>query len=186
MGDFNPSKYKPGEGDDEYARLIKAGRYVLSIVRYVKKGTTKNGAPYQKVACEVCWGPHQGESFLFDVYIHEAGWRRLGALCHSMGYSESFNPRNRNEFCDALMFRPFGADVVIKNEKYADIRYFKDLTETEITRAAEWREQRLEEEKKRKAERRGQFSDEGDDWSSQEPPASDQWGEDFGDDDIPF
>lgn len=96
MPQFDPTKRSGGGGG---ASTVTAGRYVLGIV-WFKRKTSSKGSDYLSVKYEIASGPEKGRTFfsMLGLDVDKPGTAvRWSLLCESCGITESFELGSRRD-----------------------------------------------------------------------------------------
>lgn len=204
---FDPEEHEPKDGKrsgDDHPPLTKAGRFLVAIKSVAKKieHTERTGAPFWRCYCEVIDGPHTGEWFKLDVFIHAKAYGILGNYTKSMRWKERakalgvparFDPEVREQFLRAFLFQPFNAKIEVEkrgDKTFANLKFADPPEEREIPVCDAYRDEKAE--RVRKAlEQEADLGDSGgpsdfDDWGSTSTSRGSAKRNEFDSDDIPF
>jgi len=110
---FDPNQHQPDDSSGgQY--LDVSGTFCLVFTSLHERGTNRNGKDYLQFRGKVICGEptgNDGKKFTERVFITESAYKRLGAMCASMGVNEPFDlyddEQVRRNMCNA----PFKAKV---------------------------------------------------------------------------
>jgi hypothetical protein len=141
---FDPTSFKPGEGDDGKYLTIP-GDFVVVFTRYNGRQENVNGKEFLKLSGVVISGEPSsviGKLFTQRVYITPDSMARLGAMCSAMGWSEAFDLSSDADIRRVMLRRPFKAKFKVEvreGRSYAGIAFFEHaMTNQERDTANEW------------------------------------------------
>lgn len=177
MAKFDPNDKKHQKGND-----VPGGEYLIAFKRLERRVSNKGNA-YLNVLIQIIAGAAKKRTFFAMVSTTEKSYGFVSRLCTAMGSTDPFDLDDERECRQALLGRPFKANIDRTTEgEYTNYRIGRVLkpTEAEETIMANWVAEQAEND---------DFAGGPDDRDAP-PPGDDDYGYGGGakgvDDDIPF
>lgn len=135
---FDPSKHKPDPNGGGGDYINKPGSYCVAWTKLRKRGETNAGKEFIEFLGEVIvdstGSGQKGRKFTERVFVTEAAYERLGAMCASMGFNQPLDLQDSAAVRRAWLYTPFKAKFEMEkvgSKSYSRLRYY----ETEISDA---------------------------------------------------
>ena len=206
---FDPEEHetegKKRSGDD-HPPLTVAGRFLVAVKHITEsiQVTQTKGAPFWRCYCEVIDGPHKGEWFRQDIFVHENAFKILAGYTKATRWVSRakalkrparIDPEKREDMILVFLFQPFSAKIGVEkrgDKSFARVKFADPPEDREIPVCDAYRDEKAERIAKALQQEADFGSDSGpgdfDDWGSSSSSASRGSAKrnEFDDDDIPF